>query len=218
MLETKLHAVHIGRPQTITDERGTWRSSIFRERVVGPVELGERGLAGDKVADTNHHGSPDQAVCCHSLAHYEYWNTVYNLQGDEALGPGGVGENWTLAGALEPDLHIGDVFKVGSARVQVSAPRFPCAKQDRKLELPDLMKRTAETLRTGFYLRVLSPGVVEAGDVWVLEDRPQPELTLDDANACVHHAFDRKLAERLLSAPELAEGWKHIVGLRLKKQ
>ena len=218
MLETKLHAVHIGRPQNLTDERGAWRSSIFRERVTGPVELGERGLAGDKVADVRNHGSPDQAVCCHSLAHYEYWNNVYGLTGDEALGPGGVGENWTLTGALESDLHIGDVFKVGGARVQVSAPRFPCAKQDRKLELPDLMKRTAETLRTGFYLRVLSSGVVEAGDVWVLEDRPQPELTLDDANACVHHAFDPELAERLLNAPELAEGWKHIVGLRLKKQ
>ena len=212
-----LHALHIGRPETLSDESGTWRSSIFRERVDGPLELGERGLAGDKVADTRNHGSPDQAVCAHSLAHYDYWNEFYGLTGDAALGPGGVGENWTVEGALEADLCIGDIFKVGSARVQVSAPRFPCSKQNRKLGLSDLQERTAETMRTGFYLRVLSPGVVEAGDVWTLESRPQPELTLHDANACVHHAPRPELAARLLDAPELAEGWKHIIGLKLKK-
>ena len=73
-------------------------------------------------------------------------------------------------------------------------------------------------MRTGFYLRVLSPGVVEAGDRWILESRPQPQLTLHDANACVHHTTNPELAARLLDAPELAEGWKHIIELKLKKQ
>ena len=97
-------------PRNLSDESGTWRSSIFRERVDGPIELGERGLAGDKVADTRNHGSPDQAVCAHSLAHYDHWNEFYGLTGDAALGPGGVGENWTVEGALEADLCIGDIL------------------------------------------------------------------------------------------------------------
>jgi MOSC domain-containing protein YiiM len=70
----KIHSVYVGHPQTITDKEGTWRSSIYRELVRGAVELRERGLAGDLVTDTKNHGSPDQAVCCHSMGHYEYWN------------------------------------------------------------------------------------------------------------------------------------------------
>lgn len=66
----KIPAIHIGQPQTISDEQGDWRSSISRRPLSGPVELGLRGLAGDRVTDTKHHGTPDQAVCCHLLEHY----------------------------------------------------------------------------------------------------------------------------------------------------
>ncbi len=66
------HQLFVGRPQTIVDEEGKWRTAIGRSPVAGPVALGIRGLEGDQVADKKHHGSPDQAVCCHSLAHYDH--------------------------------------------------------------------------------------------------------------------------------------------------
>jgi len=98
----RIHTLLIGQPQTITDEQGTWRSAIFRTPVGEPIELHQRGLAGDQVADTDNHGSPDQAVCCHPLVHYQYWNNVYGLTHPGAtLGPGSVGENWTLSGQLK---------------------------------------------------------------------------------------------------------------------
>ncbi len=75
----QIHTIAIGRPQTLTDERGNWRSAIRRTPVSGPIVLGPRGLEGDRVADTKHHGSPAQAVCCHSLDHDTRWNTVYGL-------------------------------------------------------------------------------------------------------------------------------------------
>jgi MOSC domain-containing protein YiiM len=212
----QIHSIQIGQPQSLSDEKGTWRSSIFRQPVTGPIELGIRGLAGDQVTDTRHHGSRDQAVCCHSLEHYAYWNEVYALQAQGApLGPGSVGENWTLSGADEAEICIGDVFSVGTARVQVSAPRFPCMKQERKLKLPAFQKRTVKTLRTGFYLRVLTPGTVQAGDPWLLEQRPHPGLTLHAANACVHHSCDAATAERLIRTPEVATGWRRIVARTL---
>src|SRR5262249_40489384 len=128
-----IHTLLIGQPQTITDERGTWRTAIFRTPVSGPVELQQRGLAGDQVADVDHHGSPDQAVCCHPLDHYAYWNRVYaRVVPGTMLGPGSVGENWTLSDATERDICAGDIFTVGSAQVQVSGPRYPCTKQERK--------------------------------------------------------------------------------------
>jgi MOSC domain-containing protein YiiM len=91
-------------------------------------------------------------------------------------------------------------------------------KQERKLKLPDFQKRTLETLRTGFYLRVLSPGLVQASDLWTLEERPQPQLALHAVNACAHHQLDPDLARQLLKTPELAAGWKRIFRRKLAAQ
>ena len=213
-----IHTQLIGQPQELHDQRGRWRSAIFRLPVDGPLALGPRGLAGDGVADTENHGSPDQAVCCEPLAHYGAWNADYGLHGDRALGPGSVGENWTVAGADEREVCIGDVWRVGGATVQVSAPRYPCTKQDRKLGLDDFQKRTVATMRTGWYLRVLEPGQVRAGDRIELVERPQPDLTVELVNAGVHRGFDRELALRLLDVPELGSGWKRILGFMLERK
>ncbi len=212
-----IHTQLIGQPQTLTDERGTWRSAIFRTPITEPVFLQERGLTGDQVADTKHHGSPDQAVCCHPLAHYEFWNTHYKLFRKEAkLGPGSVGENWTLTNCTEADIAVGDIFQVGKAIVQVSAPRYPCTKQERKLKLPNFFNEVMTTQRTGFYLRVLTSGNVQAGDELRLLERPNPIFTIQLINQHTLGEPDKTVAEKMLALPELAAGWKRIIEHKLK--
>jgi MOSC domain-containing protein YiiM len=211
----RIDAVFVGQPQTMTDERGTWQSAIFRRPVSGPIELGRRGLAGDQVADTDNHGSPDQAISCQPLDHYTFWNEFYGL---DSFGPGSVGENWTLSGADEREICAGDIVQAGSARVQVVGPRYPCTKQDRKLNLPGFQKQIVANLRTGFYLRVLKPGIVQAGDEWVLEERPCPELTIYRLNEHIHHNFDPIFAMQLLDVPELSKNWKHILKIFLRRR
>jgi MOSC domain-containing protein YiiM len=214
-----IHTQLIGQPQTMTDERGTWRSAIFRTRVTEPIFLQPRGLAGDQVADTRHHGSLDQAVCCHPLAHYAFWNDYYQLKSEDTrLSPGSVGENWTLANAAEADFAVGDIFQVGEALVQVSAPRYPCTKQERKLKLPNFFNEVVATLRTGFYLRVLTSGMVQVGDVLKLVERPYPTLTLQLINEQTHRQADQAIAQQLLDIPELAAGWKDILARKLEKK
>jgi MOSC domain-containing protein YiiM len=212
-----IHTLLVGQPQEITDGKGTWRSAIFRRPVEGQVALTLRGLEGDQVADTDNHGSPDQAVCCHPIGHYALWNAEYGLEGDRQLGPGAVGENWTLSGATERDICVGDIYTVGTARVQATGPRFPCTKQQRKLQLNTFHKRTIATLRTGLYLRVLEPGTVQAGDEWALEDRRYPDLTVQRVNEVGHHSFDPDFARRALEVPELAGVWKYIMQVLLTK-
>lgn len=206
-----IHTQLIGKPETLVDERGEWRSAIHRTPVIEPVMLYERGLAGDQVADTAHHGSHDQAVCCHPIDHYHYWNDFYSLDTPQTmLGPGSVGENWTLTDVLEQEVCVGDVFSVGSARVQVSGPRIPCSKQERKIRLPGFHQQTLASLRTGFYLRVLVPGMVQVGDDLVLEERLHPEFTLYSINECGLKTFDPNFAEQAGKIPELAAGWKKV--------
>jgi len=211
----RIHAIFVGQPRTHTDVQGSWRSSIFREPVAGPIALGMRGLAGDRVTDTENHGRPDQAICCEPLAHYVHWNEVYDLSGAQALGPGSVGENWTLAGADEAEICIGDVYRVGSARVWVSAPRYPCTKQDRKLGRPGFAARSGQDLRTGFYLGVVEPGTVESGDFWTLEERPNPGLSLQDLTRAWFHDKDAETARRMFATAGVPEWWKEQFRKRL---
>lgn len=212
----RIHGIFVGQPRTIVDDTGTWSSSIFREPVTGPIELGLRGLDGDRVTDIKNHGAPDQAVCCHSRDHYDHWNDFYGLRGENALGPGSLGENWTLEGADEADICAGDVYSVGTARIQVAGPRIPCGKQDRKLGIAGFHREAGRALRTGFYLSVLTPGVVETGDAWRLEARPQPDISLHDMNVAWHREVDPELIRRMLDAQAVIPGWKRLYEKRLR--
>src|SRR6266446_1748187 len=102
-----IEAIFVGEPRDITDEKGTWRSTIYRSKVEGQIELRETALAGDRVADTKNHGRPGQAVCVHPITHYDFWNETYGLQPPKCLGPGSVGENWTISGADEATVYCG---------------------------------------------------------------------------------------------------------------
>jgi MOSC domain-containing protein YiiM len=57
-----IHSIFVGQPKTITDARGTWRSSLYRDRVDGPVQVEIGGLVGDKVTQS-YHGGPDSTLC-----------------------------------------------------------------------------------------------------------------------------------------------------------
>jgi MOSC domain-containing protein YiiM len=211
-----IDSIFVGRPERITDEAGVWESSIFRKAVFGPVELGSRGIVGDQVADTVHHGRPSQAVCVHPIEHYRFWNEQFRLKADgQQLGPGSVGENWTIEGANESTVCVGDIYAVGSSEVQVSGPRGPCWKQERKLRLPGFLKRTIASMRTGFYLQVLQCGILQAGDVWRLKSRPNSWLTVHAVNVCYYQAPVPEMVERMLATPELAEGWKRMFKAKL---
>jgi MOSC domain-containing protein YiiM len=210
----RIEAIFVGEPKNITDEKGTWLSAIYRTRVEGPIELRERGLVGDQVADTKNHGRPGQAVCVHPTIHYDFWNAAYGLSGERVLGPGSVGENWTISGADEETVFCGDVYRVGTAIVQISGPRMPCWKQERKLGLKGFLKQTMDSMRTGFYLQVVKPGIVNTGDNWGLEDRSDEAISLSLVNQAAYRGLEPALLERVIAAKSVVPGWKEILRAR----
>jgi MOSC domain-containing protein YiiM len=195
--------VFIGGPKTLRDQRGEWRSSIARDHVSGLVQLEMRGFVGDQVTQP-YHGSLETAVCLHSLTHYTFWNRTLQL----ALQPGAVGENLTLDEAEETNICVGDVFRIGTASIQISAARTPCENQARHIGRPDWVKRTIEELRTGMYARVLAPGALQSGDRLLLEARPNPGLTVHLLNDCYYRHYRADVAERFFAAEGLMEWWK----------
>ena len=203
MQHATVQAVFTGTPKSITDERGTWTSSIFRDRVDGPVAISVHGLAGDKVAQP-YHGGPGAAICVHVADHYDFWNSRYKMN----LHAGSVGENITLDELTEDDICVGDRVRLGTAIVQVSGPRVPCANLARRIGRTYWVKLTILENRTGFYLRVLEPGAVQAGDGWVLEERVPNAASIPAINRCMYLKFDPAFASRMLEMPGLEAWWK----------
>lgn len=207
----RLAGVFVGGPKTLRDEAGEWQSSIAREVQTGPVQVEHRGLTGDR-ATQPYHGTPEIAVCLHFMAHYQNWNRELGL----TLEAGAVGENLTLDTSDESDLCAGDVLQIGTARLQISAPRTPCETQARHIGRPDWVKLTLQALRTGLYARVLAPGQLQAGDEVFLEARPNPGLTMRALTQCYYHAHQDEVAQRFIRAEGLMAWWKKRLQKRLR--
>jgi len=176
-MSMKLQSIQIGQPQEYTDEQGVWETAFFKERVTGPIFLGELGLEGDGVFHTEHHGGPDQAVLLYSADHYPRWQ---NELGRE-FPFGGFAENLTVSGLDENTVCIGDIYQIGAVKLQVSKLRIPCWIIARCWGIPDLTKRVSQTSRTGWYCRVLQTGEIEAGLPVELLERSDDEQTVAKA-------------------------------------
>jgi MOSC domain-containing protein YiiM len=158
----KLLSINVSRPKEVRQNGRIITTGIFKESVPGRVMLRTLNLDGDGQADLNAHGGVHKAAYAYSIENYEYWKREL---GRDDFRYGQFGENFTVEGMLEDAVHLGDVFRVGGALVQVSEPRTPCAKLALKMGLPQFPKRFLASERVGFYLRVLREGEVGAGDV-----------------------------------------------------
>lgn len=141
-------------------------TGIHKRPLSGPVEVARLGLAGDEQADLTLHGGLDKAVYAYPSEHYGFWagHRLAALKRDEPLPPGSLGENLTLEGLLEQDVWIGDRLHAGSAILEVTQPRQPCFKLNAKMGLSHASKLMLQSGFTGFYLRVVQPGALAAGD------------------------------------------------------
>jgi len=157
------------------------------------------GFDGDGQADKVNHGGVDKAVCVYPFDHYAHWEKVFGRR----LDPGAFSENLTVSGAVETGVCIGDVFRAGEAVLQVSQPRTPCSKLAGKNGQRLLPKWVGRTGYTGFYMRVLSEGLVSEGNPFErIENHPDLIAVADVNDVIYERSADAGLIERLANLPE----------------
>ena len=185
-------------------------SGFVKHRVEGPVAVGPLGLAGDQQADLSVHGGPEKAVYAYPQAHYARWEAEFPAHAALWVA-GGVGENLTVAGPEEADVCLGDVFRVGTALLQVTQPRQPCFKFALRFGDHHLPKAMIQNGRSGWYLRVREPGRIAAGDACTLAERPNPAWSVARFNQLVAiRAAPAAVWAELAALPDLAAGWQQI--------
>lgn len=157
----KIVSVNVAQPLAVEYEGKVVLSSIWKEPVEGPVEVGETNLDGDRQASEAVHGGIHKAVYAFSQNHYAWWQK--ELQRDD-LTYGMFGENLTVSGLDESRTNIGDQWQVGSVRLVVTGPRIPCSNLAMKFADDSVPRRFTDAGWPGVYLRVLATGSLARGD------------------------------------------------------
>ncbi|MGB7981670.1 MAG: MOSC domain-containing protein [Candidatus Nanopelagicales bacterium] len=153
-------------------------TAIDKRAVIGPVEVGPLGLAGDSQKDTAHHGGQEYAVYLYAEEDVAWWSAALGRE----IPPGLFGENLSTFGLEVSGLVIGARYRIGDSglEVEVTSPRNPCATFARRMNEPHWVKRFTEQRAPGAYVRVLTPGTVQAGDEIVQLAVPEHGITVAD--------------------------------------
>jgi len=210
-----IDSVMVGQSQPLARGKS---SAIAKSPVHHPVWIGELGLEGDTQVDTQHHGGPEKAVHIYPMDHYATWITELSSQTARELlqKPGAFGENLSVRGLTEHDVCLGDIWRAGSALLQISQGRQPCWKLNERFQTSDMARRVQDSGRTGWYFRVIESGHVEAGSNFVLEQRLHPDWSIARISHVFYHdQLNRHALEALSQLSELAESWKNLVKHRL---
>src|SRR5689334_232381 len=201
----KVLSVNVGLPRDVQIDDRTVATGIYKVPITERVRVRTLNLDGDRQADLKVHGGIDKAVYAYPSEHYAFWQEELG----EELRWGAFGENLTVAGLDETTVSIGDQLGVGTAVFAASQPRLPCFKLAAKFQRDDMIQRFKDSRRTGFYLRVLQEGELQAGDpIVILREDPARVTVRELTDIYLMKHPERKHIGRILSAAGLAQSWR----------
>jgi len=209
MTEPVVLSVNVGAPRTTEWDGRLVTSGIWKEPVDGRVALAGVNLAGDDQADRRVHGGPDKAVYAYAVEDYGWW--------EEQLGPlmpATFGENLTTRGIDLNGSSIGDLWRVGTAVLEVSQPRKPCFKLGMRMGDEGFPGRFEAARRPGCYLRIRQPGTVAAGDTIAIEPAAMPAITI---GALAGEEVEIEVLRQVVDDPRVPEGWRRSAARALAR-
>ncbi len=206
----ELYSVNVGLPRPVDTPSGPVLSAIFKRATDKRVWVRGYNLEGDAQADLSVHGGENKAVYGYPHEHYRTWASEL---GRDDLQPGQFGENLTTEGLLETDVLIGDVFGIGSARLQVSQPRSPCFKLGIRMGDRKFVRTFLQSGRPGFYFRIVEEGTLGVGDPIELIERGETGISVYELwDLSFGTADDPERRALAITIPTLGPEWRNALG------
>ena len=191
------------------------QTAMEKSLVDQDILLSFDGLEGDECADTKNHGGPDRALHQYPQEHYSYWQKKYDL--DVNWQEAGMGENLSSTGMTEDNVCIGDRYHWGEAIIEVSQPRSPCFKLNKRWGVENFSVHMQEISRCGWLYRVIQPGVVNVNHPLELIERVPDALTVKQAcDIYFGSPLEINSLLKLKAQQRLADSWMKKVIQRLE--
>jgi len=211
----KIVSLNIGQPENHLDYNGTkFLSSVLKRPTNETQKLEKLGFVNDSIVDVGH-GGEHMAVHVFSYDHYPFFN---QQSGIEFPIPS-FGENLTITNLHEKQTNVGDIWKLGSAVVQVSQPTERCRTMGRLHHQPKLLKWIHMEMMTGFYIRVLEEGEVSQNSSTEILEKGPDILNIDHLNQ-VLFKLPKVISEleEICKHEVLSPRWKESALMQFKKK
>ena len=200
-----LVSVNVGMPKDVQWNGKTVHTGIWKTPVEGSVMVRRLNIDGDGQGDLAGHGGEQRAVMVYQTESYDYWKTHL---GRDDLRPGHFGENFTVSGLSDREVCIGDRYRIGEAEFEVTQPRVTCFRVGMRLGEPEMPNLLVSHRRPGFYFRVITEGLVQAGDMITRALRGRHQLSVADVDALLYLPDrDTDQLRKIVDVPALSPGW-----------
>ena len=171
----KVVATNIAQPKYLEWKSKIQRTGIFKEPTTSPIVLEKECVKGDEVTNRKVHGGIYKACYLFSADEYPYWKNLYpHLKWNYGM----LGENLTIEDFDETQILVGDIYKVGSAIIQITQPREPCATFGAKMGDQGVLKRFIKRARPGTYASIIKEGKVTTGNTLELIERHSSSVSV----------------------------------------
>ena len=171
----KIISTNIAKPVTIQLNGKQVTTGIYKKSVNYPIYLEKEQVKGDEISNRKVHGGEFKACYLFSADYYPYWKNLYpHLEWNWGM----LGENLTVKGLDESKIFIGDIYKIGTALIQVTQPREPCSTFGIKMGSQGALKQFIEHRHPGIYVRVLEEGLVRVNDTFKLVKQAKDSLSV----------------------------------------
>jgi len=160
----KVIATNLGSRKKVNWKGRLIETGIFKSPV-SSILLDREMVEKDQVIDRSCHAGTNKAVYVYSTDHYPYWKERFpDLQWNYGM----FGENLSIEGLDEKNIHIGNRYRVGGAIIEATESRDPCVKLGMRFEDAKIIKQFWNTTKCGVYFKVIQPGEVKSGDFLIL--------------------------------------------------
>jgi MOSC domain-containing protein YiiM len=207
----KLLSIQIGRAEQHLFKGKAFTTALFKKPVDGEIEVRKLGLEGDRQVDRRFHGGEEKAVYAFSADIYPWWESEVG----RSLPWGSFGENLTFSDLDESRCYIGNIYRLGTCRLQVSEPRFPCATLGKCFNDMTIVKTFQRRARPGVYFRVLEEGCIRAGEELDLLEPDPEKVSILDVFQWHGKTLPREAIERMLRIKSLNADWRELMKSKL---
>ena len=212
----KVLGLFTGTPQTLKNGQ----LSAMKKTAVDKITITKETIVGDEIVDMKHHGGDMRVIHHYSKVNYDHLKKQFPEISQRFI-PGSFGENIYTEELTEKELFIGDIYQLGSAKVQITVARRPCATINNVYEDNRILKEVLQTGHVGWFYRVLKEGEVSVGDHLEFLERPYPNLKVSALYNEGYGAGEKfknfDFLKECLNTDLMDKGWKPKIEAALNK-